>query len=123
MKITQITVNAGRTFNHPYESYSNLRPSVSLTATIQPGDDATACIKQLQADAEQLVEDHKNHLLASIEQLQQMSERQAQVARLSTTIARAQRELDEIRDQYPELKQLALPEEEPGGSLADRRGI
>ena len=31
MKINTITVTAGRTFNHPHEDYSNLRPSVTMT--------------------------------------------------------------------------------------------
>jgi hypothetical protein len=33
MKINSITVTAGRTFNHPHEQYSNLRPEVTMTAT------------------------------------------------------------------------------------------
>ena len=34
MKIQTITVTAGRTFNHPHEQYSNLRPEVQMTATL-----------------------------------------------------------------------------------------
>lgn len=30
MKVIEIIVSAGRTFNHPNESYSNLRPQVSV---------------------------------------------------------------------------------------------
>lgn len=32
MHITEITVKAGRTFNHPHESYSNLRADVEFRA-------------------------------------------------------------------------------------------
>lgn len=111
MKVQQIVVTAGRTFNHPFESYSNLRPEVQLTATLDEGEDAVVATKQLQAQAEGLVEDHKNHLLKSIEDLHEMSQRQARVAALSKQITQAQRELDETRERYPELKQLGLPVE------------
>lgn len=34
MRIKTITVTAGRTFNHPYEQYSNLRPEVTMVADL-----------------------------------------------------------------------------------------
>jgi len=49
MRVTEITVTAGRTFNHPHETYSNLRPEVRLTATLDDTDDASDCAKALQA--------------------------------------------------------------------------
>ena len=55
MQITEITVHAGRTFNHPYESYSNLRPSLTLRAILTDGEDHLAATKALQAQAEGLV--------------------------------------------------------------------
>ncbi|MDE2020777.1 MAG: hypothetical protein KGJ13_10610, partial [Patescibacteria group bacterium] len=75
MKINSIEVTAGRTFNHPHEQYSNLRPEVRMVATIEDGEDATKAVQELQAKAEQLVEDHKNGLLSSIEQLYSLTER------------------------------------------------
>ncbi|PYJ09787.1 MAG: hypothetical protein DMF06_08580 [Verrucomicrobia bacterium] len=103
MKITTITVNAGRTFKHPHEDYSNLRPSVSMTATLDEGDDPSKVTQQLQARAEQLVEDHKRSLLQSIEDLYQLSTRQAEVRGLQKELERAQRRLDEIRSEHPQL--------------------
>ena len=63
MEITEITVSAGRTFNHPYETYSNLRPGVTVKATLAPGENPTKAINELQALAEKTVEDHKQALL------------------------------------------------------------
>ena len=49
MKITNIVVRAGRTFNHPHESYSNLKPEVELTATLDEGDDAKVNLSIIKA--------------------------------------------------------------------------
>ncbi len=39
MVVTEIVVSAGRTFNHPYEQFSILKPSVTLKARIDEGED------------------------------------------------------------------------------------
>jgi hypothetical protein len=67
MKITEITVFAGRTFNHPFEAYSNFKPSISLKSTLEEGDDAETVAKQLQAHAEDLMDDHKRDILERLE--------------------------------------------------------
>lgn len=102
-KVREITVSAGRTFNHPYESYSNLKPFVSVTATMEDGEDFVAATKQLQAQAEELVEDHKNHMLNSLRELNDLTEKQAEARRLSATIESAQRKLNRIRETTPGL--------------------
>lgn len=104
MKINTITVTAGRTFNHPHEQYSNLRPEVSMTATLDAGEDATKAAQELQARAEQLVEDHKRGLLGSIEELYQLTERQAEMRGLQNELKRAQDRLTEIRKEHPTLQ-------------------
>lgn len=98
---TEITVSAGRTFNHPYESYSNMRPMVTMKAEVLDGEDLLEVTKALQAQAEGLVEDHKRHMLRSIEELHDMSVKQARIAGLRSTIERAQRELDDARKALP----------------------
>lgn len=109
MKIDSITVTAGRTFNHPYENYSNLRPEVVLHATLDPGDDAEACAKQLQARAETLVEDHKQGLLKSIEELQVLGQVRSEFLSLDSQLRRHQARLEEIRAAHPQLaEQLTL---------------
>jgi hypothetical protein len=102
-KVREITVSAGRTFSHPHESYSNLKPFVSVTATIDDGEDFVGVTKQLQAQAEELVEDHKNHMLKSLRDLNDLSEKHVRARRLSATIESAQRELNRIRDTTPGL--------------------
>lgn len=103
MKITIIKVSAGRTFNHPHENFSNLRPHVQLVAELTEGEDPTAAVKQLQAQAESLVEDHKQNMLQSLDDLYQMGERQAEVRGLERQLRSAQERLDQIRQQHPEL--------------------
>ncbi len=96
MKINTIQVTAGRTFNHPHEKYSNLRPEVVLNATLAEEDDPLECTRRLQAQAEGLVEDHKQGLLRSIEELYQLTERQAEMRGLQSQLSATQRRLDEI---------------------------
>lgn len=109
MKVTEIVVNAGRTFNHPHESYSNLRPSVTLKATIEDGEDFEQAAKELQAKAESLVEDHKQNMLRSLEELFELETRQREVKGLYQEIKRAQERLNLIREETP---QLELPMED-----------
>jgi hypothetical protein len=104
MKITTIQVTAGRTFNHPHEQYSNLRPSVTMSATIDDGDDPHISIRDLQQRAEGLVEDHKKSLLNSIEELYQLTERQAEVRGLEQQLKCAQKRLEDIRAENPTLQ-------------------
>jgi predicted RNase H-like nuclease (RuvC/YqgF family) len=104
VEIVEIVVNAGRTFNHPHESYSNLRPSVTLKATISEGEDYEKAVKELQAKAESLIEDHKQNMLRSLEELYELDMTQQEVARLETHLRDAQSRLDEIRKEYPQLK-------------------
>lgn len=108
MKITEVTVSASQSFNHPYESYANFKPGVTIRAEVQEGEDSDGVIKQLQAKAEGLVQDHKVHLLATIEKIQELKIHEQEVASLSREITRAQNRLDEIREKNPELGTLQL---------------
>jgi hypothetical protein len=107
LNVTEITITAARTFNHPHEQYSNLRPEVVLRATLADGEDPAASVKQLQAKAEELVEDHKQNMLRSLEELYQLNERQSEVRGLERELQRAQSRLEEIRKTTP---LLAAPE-------------
>lgn len=104
MKINTITVTAGRTFNHPHEQYSNLRPEVAMTATLDEGEDPLVASRDLQQRAEGLVEDHKRGLLHSIEELYQLTERQAEVRGLQKELQHTQERLDKIRTEHPTLQ-------------------
>lgn len=106
MKVTEIVVTAGRTFNHPHEQYSNLKPSVVLKASLDEGEDPATAARELQAKAEGLVEDHKRSLLKSIEELYQLTERQSEMRGLQKQLQQAQSRIEEIRNENPELKLL-----------------
>ncbi len=108
MKIVEVTVSAGRTFNHPHESYSNLRPSVNFKAVIEEGDDPIAAAKELQRQAEQLVEDHKQNMLKSLEDLFDLTERQRELTTLEQQLSRAQARMDQIRKAYPKIQALPM---------------
>lgn len=101
MRVTNIEVIAGRTFNHPYESYSNLRPEVKLVAQLDMDEDPKLAAKALQAQAEELVEDHKGLMLAQLEQLYQLTQAQAQARSLGAELAKAQRQMEELREKFP----------------------
>ena len=64
------------------------------------GEDAGAATKALQAQAEGLVEDHKRHMLQSIEELHQLAEVRSQVMGLEGHIKRAQSQLLALRSGY-----------------------
>lgn len=118
MKVTTIKVDAGRTFNHPYESYSNLRPSVTLTASIEEGDNPDECAKSLQARAEELVENHKQHLLASLERLHELSVLDREVSSLETSIKQNQTRLSHLRE-HREFLDQSDPRELADGARSD----
>lgn len=101
-KVIEVTVGAGRTFNHPHESYSNLRPSVTFRAVLEDGEEPAAVARELQAQAESLVEDHKHNMLRSLEELYQLSTRQAEVIGIHRQLKAAQERLEDIRKDYPE---------------------
>jgi hypothetical protein len=67
MRITELTVGVGAVFNHPHESYSKLRPSVSVRAELGPGDDVLEAAAALRALADDRLAEHKAALLARIE--------------------------------------------------------
>lgn len=103
MNVTEIVVSAGRTFNHPYESYSNLRPQVTMKATLQDGDDPDVATQALQAKCEKLVEDHKTQLLKQLEELYHLSQAKQEMADLEQRLKSSQVRLQQIRETNPRL--------------------
>ncbi len=97
MKITEIIVSAGRTFNHPFEQFSNLRPQVTMKATLDEHEDPDAVTKSMQAKAEKLVEDHKTHILDSLHKIEQMAQYERTQANLEQQIKTAQEDLEIVR--------------------------
>lgn len=111
MKITEVTVSAGRTFNHPYEDYSNLRPNVTIKATLDESDSSEQQIKALQAMAEKSVEDHKQALLDSLHKLHYLSESQRELTSLGEQVQRSQMRIEQLRKEFPQLSLQTSNEE------------
>lgn len=105
-KVTEVNVSASRGFNHPYEDYSNLKPFISLRIELEESEDVDKVVKEYQAKAESLVEDHKQHMLDSLTKLHEMAQYQQRVASLEDKIKESQKELDNLRKQ----QNFLLPE-------------
>ena len=58
MRIRSITVSSQRKLPHPNIDYANISSLVSLEAELAEEDNATACAKKLQVQADNLVEQH-----------------------------------------------------------------
>lgn len=119
MKVVEITVHAGRKFNHPFEQYSNLSPAVTLRAVLEEDDDPALAVRQLQDQAEILVQSHKESLLRAIEEgerrqheialrLEQdkkearlKEEKLREIDRIEATLQKLSSRLDELRSDRP----------------------
>ena len=101
MKITEVIVSAGRTVQHPVESYANLKPFVTLKAALDEGDDYEQITKDLQAKAEGLVEDHANSLKKHLRDMHYLSEKQRELARLEDSLSATQKRIAEVRSEMP----------------------
>ena len=97
MKITEVRVSAGRTFNHPFESYSNLRCDVHLQAVLEDGEDPKAATQALQAQAEETCETHKQSLLTNLQKLQEITEQNREITELERRMDQAGLRLKELR--------------------------
>lgn len=98
--MVEITVHAGRKFNHPFEQYSNLSPAVTLRAVLDDGEDAAEAVRQLQNQAEVLVQTHKESLLRSIEEDREARSRVEEEDRLNKAKLR---EIDGIEETLKKL--------------------
>jgi chromosome segregation ATPase len=97
VKIEQIKASAGRTFNHPYEQYSNLRCDVHLDARLEDGEDPVEAVGKLQAQVEELAEGHKQALLKNLHTLQRIAEATTEISELERRMQHADGRLKELR--------------------------
>lgn len=63
MKILKIIVTSGQVFKNPYESFANLRTSITLEAELNIEDDPDECVRSLQIAADAKQEQHRQSLL------------------------------------------------------------
>ena len=103
MKVTEIIVSAGRTFNHPYEGYSNLRPQITVKASLEDGEDPAIAVKELQGKAEKLVEDHKQNMLQTLHELHHLSTAKQEIYDVERKLADLNVRLGDLRKENPQL--------------------
>jgi hypothetical protein len=77
-QVKEITVRAARTFNHPYERFSNLRPEVTWKAMLEPGDDPRVVTQELQAEVESLMDKQKEKLIRQLAYTQDIVTREGE---------------------------------------------
>ncbi len=92
MKITTITVTAARGFNHPHESFANFKLDSTLTAELDPQEDAEAVHGILRAKVEALADKAKADILADIRHKREIAEAQQQVDYLRSRIKQTEQE-------------------------------
>jgi TolA-binding protein len=119
VQITEVVVSAGRTFNHPYEAYSNFRPEVTIKGVLHEGEDPEQAVRGLQAKAEELVEDHKNTLLQQLSEIQRLRQTEAEISELEGRVASAQQRLTQIRGRHPQLGDPQVDELPTKGAASD----
>ncbi len=102
MNVTEITVHASRTLPHPVEQFANIRPSVTLKADLSDGDDTAECVKQLQRNAELLVEEHAVLLRSSLQERDVMEREANEITSLSDNIHRQTQRLEELKERRDE---------------------
>ena len=97
MKIYKVHVSAGRTFNHPFEQYSNFRCDVQLQAEIEDGEDPVITTQALQAQVEKITEDHKQDLLKNIRELERIARCNEEISQLEERMRQANERLKGLR--------------------------
>lgn len=95
MTIKAIHVTAGRTFNHPFESYANFKFDLSFQAELAPGEDHLTSLAALQVQAETLADEHKEKILSDVQ-------RRRQIERIN----------DQLEDMRRNVRHLAAGEEQ-----------
>lgn len=107
--IAKVTVSASSGFNHPHEQFANFKPSISLEAELEVGDDYYKVVRKLQEQVETLVQSHKQAILDDLERIKAIEEaktnlefaqqQQKRHQDNSETVERFQRALDELLGQ------------------------
>jgi hypothetical protein len=99
IEIVEITVGAGTGFNHPYEQFSNFKPSVTLRAKIDGGPDVPVeeAVRQLQLAADRLVNAEKERILAALEREEGIDRARDAVSLSRYRVANAKADLQNTR--------------------------
>jgi len=79
MVILEMTIHEGRTYNHPFEAYSNFKQGVSVKASLSENENPEREGKLLQERASLLMDEIKNKTLQSLVKLNSLEEAKRQI--------------------------------------------
>ena len=79
MVILEMTIHEGRTYNHPFESYSNFKQGVEIKASLSENENPEREGKLLQERASLLMDEIKNKTLQSLVKLNSLEEAKRQI--------------------------------------------
>lgn len=66
MIITRIIASAQHGFNHPFESFANFKPQITIEAIVQEGESADLVIKEVQQRAHGYIEAERDRIIAKL---------------------------------------------------------
>jgi len=107
MKISRVTVRAGRCVPHPLHSYGNLKADLEIVADLEDGDDPDEVRKELQSKIESDVEQHVADLKEGIRDLQASASQRERIARLQKELEDKQKQLAEWEAEFQDRPLLA----------------
>lgn len=87
MKIIEIIAGAQAGFNHPHESYANFRPSLTLKALVEDGDDDAEAIARLQKRAQDACDAEKARILAACQREHDIAHSESELRRWRDVVA------------------------------------
>lgn len=105
MKLKLIRASAGCTVPHPYQSYSNLKLFVELTAELKPGEAPVPAVVELQDMVNGLLSTERAKRLNELEtehaeeekRNREERDREEQIWKAEREIETAQRKLEQLR--------------------------
>lgn len=94
-KIIEITVGLTTSFNHPFEQYSNFKPSVTLKAILGDHEDPRRATEELQFEAGMILSRERHRILGGLRLEQELEDARQSVERWKRTVADYQKALAE----------------------------
>lgn len=119
MTIIEITVGAATSFNHPYESYANYKPSVTIKATLESFEDGASVTRELQRRADRIISEEKQRILHNLKienlegalknSVESLAEEEAQLKDKEAKVAAG--DLNESYLEYPRQRVASLKQQ------------
>lgn len=109
MQIYEVEAHGGRTFNHPVESYSNLRSDVILRARLTEDDNPAECIAELRRQAQAAADADKREQLAQITLVTRRDNAMRWVKSYAERIATGEGVLEDARKMLAKLEAEPVP--------------